>query len=190
MDVCFWAVFTTWLQAQSPAARAGVETVAMDGLTGSKSAAAEGLPNAAVVMDPFYVVALAGDDLDRTRQRLQQEPTVTVVAPGIRSTGSGPSRAPGLPYSPTDNTSLLPQCSPTRATCAAAPATYWPTLTVPAGRTGQRRPINGRLEHLRGTALGFPSLTNYLARPFLIGRRLQNPTTPSSAMSHRTCMGH
>jgi len=40
------AVFTTWLQAQSPASRAGVETVAMDGFTGYKSAAAEALPAA------------------------------------------------------------------------------------------------------------------------------------------------
>jgi len=67
------AVFTTWLQAQSPAFRAGIETVAMDGFTGYKSAAAEALPNAVTVMDPFHVVALAGDALDRCRQRLQQE---------------------------------------------------------------------------------------------------------------------
>ena len=67
------AVFTTWLFAQSPAFRAGVETVAMDGFTGYKSAAAEALPDAVAVMDPFHVVALAGDALDRTRQRVQQE---------------------------------------------------------------------------------------------------------------------
>jgi len=67
------AVFTTWLQAQSAAFRAGVETVAMDGFTGYKSAAAEALPDAVAVMDPFHVVALAGDALARARQRLQQE---------------------------------------------------------------------------------------------------------------------
>jgi len=66
------AVFTTWLQAQSPASRAGVETVAMDGFTGYKSAAAEALPAAVTVMDLFHVVAPAGDALDRCRQRLQQ----------------------------------------------------------------------------------------------------------------------
>ena len=67
------AVFTTWLQAQSSAFRAGIETVAMDGFTGDKPAAAEALPDAVTVMDPFHVVALAGDALDRCRQRLQQE---------------------------------------------------------------------------------------------------------------------
>ncbi len=51
------AVFSTWLQAQSAVFRAGVETVAMDGFTGYKSATAEALPDtvavAVAVMDPF-----------------------------------------------------------------------------------------------------------------------------------------
>ena len=67
------AVFTTWLAAQTLEFRAGIETVAMDGFTGFKTAAAEQLPDAVAVMDPFHVVALAGDALDRCRQRLQQE---------------------------------------------------------------------------------------------------------------------
>ncbi len=65
-------VFTTWLQQQNPACRAGVEVVAIDGFTGYKSAAAEAVPDAVAVMDPFHVVAPAGDALDRCRQRLQQ----------------------------------------------------------------------------------------------------------------------
>jgi transposase len=32
---------------------------------------------------------------------------------------------------------------------------------------GPTEPINGRLEHLRGTALGFRNLTNYIARSLL-----------------------
>ena len=44
----------------------------MDGFTGFKTAAAEQLPAATAVMDPFHVVALAGDALDRCRQRIQQ----------------------------------------------------------------------------------------------------------------------
>ena len=51
----------------------GIETVAMDGFTGFKTAAAEVLPDAIAVMDPFQVVALAGDALDRCRQRVKQE---------------------------------------------------------------------------------------------------------------------
>ena len=45
----------------------------MDGFTGFKTAAAEVVPDAVAVMDPFHVVALAGDALDRCRQRVQQE---------------------------------------------------------------------------------------------------------------------
>jgi len=67
------AVFTTWLEQQSTDFRDGIEVVAMDGFTGFKTAASEQLPDAVAVMDPFHVVALAGDALDRCRQRVQQQ---------------------------------------------------------------------------------------------------------------------
>ena len=60
-------VFKTWLDAQTTAFREGIEVVAMDGFTGFKTAAAETIPEAVAVMDPFHVVALAGDALDRCR---------------------------------------------------------------------------------------------------------------------------
>jgi transposase len=47
-------VFTSWLDAQSAAFRDGIEVVAMDGFTGFKTAAAETVPEAVAVMDPFY----------------------------------------------------------------------------------------------------------------------------------------
>jgi hypothetical protein len=43
----------------------------MDGFTGFKTATAEELPDATAVMDPFHVVRLAGDALDRCRRRVQ-----------------------------------------------------------------------------------------------------------------------
>lgn len=43
------------------------------GFTGFKTAAADEVPDAVAVMDPFHVVALAGDALDRCRQRVQQD---------------------------------------------------------------------------------------------------------------------
>ena len=67
------AVFKTWLDAQTQGLRDGIEVVAMDGFTGFKTAAAETLPDAVAVMDPFHVAALAGDALDRCRQRVQQQ---------------------------------------------------------------------------------------------------------------------
>ena len=45
----------------------------MDGFTGFKTATAEELPDAVAVMDPFHVVRLAGDALDRCRRRVQQD---------------------------------------------------------------------------------------------------------------------
>ncbi len=45
----------------------------MDGFTGFKTAAAEELPTATAVMDPFHVVRLAGDALDQCRRRVQHD---------------------------------------------------------------------------------------------------------------------
>ena len=66
-------VFTTWLTSRPDTWRSRIEIVAMDGFTGFKSAAAEELPDARAVMDPFHVVHLAGDALDECRRRIQQE---------------------------------------------------------------------------------------------------------------------
>ena len=44
----------------------------MDGFTGFKTAAAEEIPAAVAVMDPFHVVRLAGDALNDCRRRVQQ----------------------------------------------------------------------------------------------------------------------
>lgn len=66
-------VFSDWLAARSQAWRDVIEVVAMDGFTGFKTASKQHLPGATEVMDPFHVVQLAGDALDRVRQRVQQE---------------------------------------------------------------------------------------------------------------------
>ena len=66
-------VFKTWLAARDKAWRDGLEVVAMDGFTGFKAAAAEEIPQAVAVMDPFHVVRLAGDALDECRRRTQQD---------------------------------------------------------------------------------------------------------------------
>src|ERR1700710_1168183 len=45
----------------------------MDGFGGYKNAAPAALPDAVTVMDPFHVVALAGQKLALCRQRVQQD---------------------------------------------------------------------------------------------------------------------
>lgn len=64
-------VFATWLADRPDGWRNAVDVVAMDGFTGFKTAAAEEVPEATAVMDPFHVVRLAGDALDRCRRRVQ-----------------------------------------------------------------------------------------------------------------------
>lgn len=66
-------VLKTWMAARDQAFRDRVKVVAMDGFTGYKSATAEELPAARIVMDPFHVVRLAGEKLDRCRTRIQQD---------------------------------------------------------------------------------------------------------------------
>ena len=66
-------VFKTWLASGPHTWRSRIEIVAKDGITGFKSAAAEELPDAKAVMDPFHVVHLAGNALDECRRRTGQE---------------------------------------------------------------------------------------------------------------------
>jgi transposase len=66
------AAFKAWLTQRPQAWREAVEVVAMDGFTGFKTAAAEEIPAAVAVMDPFHVVRLAGDALNDCRRRVQQ----------------------------------------------------------------------------------------------------------------------
>ena len=48
----------------------------------------------------------------------------------------------------------------------------------PGTSNGPTEAINGRLEHLRGSALGFRNLTNYVARCLLESRRIQTLLHP------------
>lgn len=65
--------FQAWLAGRPRAWRDGLEVAAMDGFTGFKTAASHELPEATAVLDPFHVVRLAGDALDRCRRRVQQD---------------------------------------------------------------------------------------------------------------------
>ena len=56
----------------------------------------------------------------------------------------------------------------------------------PGTSNGPTEAINGRLEHLRGSALGFRNLTNYIARSPTRIRRIQTPTTPPIVKSRIT----
>jgi transposase len=212
--------FKTWL-AQRPAVwRQVLEVVAMDGFTGFKTATTEELPDATAVMDPFHVVRLAGDALDRCRRRVQQDlhghrgrsndplyrarrtlhtgtdlltdrqrqrltalfafdEHVQVQATwGIYQRMIGAYREPDRRRGRQLMTALINTLS------RGVPAALTELITLgrtlkkraadvlayfdrPGTSNGPTEAINGRLEHLRGSALGFRNLTNYIARCLL-----------------------
>jgi len=213
-------VFATWLAERPQAWRDKVEIVAMDGFTGFKTAAVDKLPDAVEVMDPFHVVQLAGDALDRCRQRVQQETLGHRGRAGDPLYSARRTLHTGLDLLSDKQKARLEavfsddQHAPVEATWgvyqnlvdayrnpdpAAGRQAMQKVITalsrgVPAalvelrklGSTLKRRAsdvlayfdhprtsngpteaINGRLEHLRGSALGFRNLTHYIARSLL-----------------------
>ncbi len=212
--------FKQWLAARSQAWRDQVEVVAMDGFTGFKTAAAEELPKAVTVMDPFHVVRLAGDALDQCRRRVQQDlhghrgrkddplykarrtlhtgnnlltdtqrerltalfaadEHVEVEATwGIYQRMVGAYRDPNPQHGRELMTALIDAVSSAVPAALSEVAKLGRTLASRAGdvlayfdrpgtSNGPTEAINGRLEHLRGSALGFRNLTNYIARSLL-----------------------
>jgi transposase len=212
--------FKQWLRSRPKRWRDGVDVVAMDGFTGFKTAAAEEIPDAVPVLDPFHVVRLAGDALERTRQRVQQatlghrgragdplyvsrrtlhtgddlltdtqrarltalfavDEHVEVEATwGIyqriiaayrhpdKKTGKQMMRAvidavsAGVP-------AALKELRKLGRTLKRRAADVLAFFDRPGTSNGPTEAINGRLEHLRGTALGFRNLTHYIARSLL-----------------------
>ncbi|WP_182360007.1 ISL3 family transposase [Tomitella gaofuii] len=65
-------VLQDWMISRGQAFRDRITVVAMDGFAGYRTATGEELPRARIVMDPFHVVQLAGEKLDRCRTRIQQ----------------------------------------------------------------------------------------------------------------------
>ncbi|MFC8596816.1 ISL3 family transposase [Isoptericola sp. NPDC057191] len=212
--------FKQWLAARPKSWRDGVEVVAMDGFTGFKTAAAEELPDAVAVMDPFHVVRLAGDALDRCRRRVQQDlhghrgrakdplyrarrtlhtgadlmtnkqqariealfatdEHVEVEATwgiyqSVITAYRHPDRAQGhaLMSAAIDALSrgvpaALTELVTLGRTLKKRTADVLAFFDLPGSSNGPTEAINGRLEHLRGSALGVRNLTHYIARSLL-----------------------
>ncbi|MCT2974481.1 ISL3 family transposase [Propionibacterium freudenreichii] len=213
-------VFKTWLSERDQAWRNAVEVVAMDGFTGFKTATTEELPDAVAVMDPFHVVRLAGDALDKCRRRIQQHlhghrgRTGDPLYSARRTLHTGTSlltdkqkarldalfaddahaaveitwaayqrmitayREPDRARGRDLMNKLITSLSSGLPAALAELRTLGLTLTQratdvlayfdrPGTSNGPTEAINGRLEHLRGSALGFRNLTNYIARSLL-----------------------
>lgn len=212
--------FKTWLAERDELWRDGIEVVAMDGFTGFKTAAAEEVPEAVAVMDPFHVVRLAGDALDRCRRRVQlaihghrgfkddplyksrrtlhtgaglltdkqinrlnalftEDAHVEVEATwGVYQRMVAAYRHEDRRQGRELMVKLIDSIS------SGVPKTLVEVITLgrtlkkraadvlayfdrPGTSNGPTEALNGRLEHLRGSALGFRNPTNYIARSLL-----------------------
>ncbi len=214
------SAFAAWLANRPNGWRAGIEVVAMDGFTGFKTAAVEAMPDTVTVMDPFHVVRLAGDALDRCRRRVQQDlhghrgrrgdplytSRRTLHTGADLLTTRQQARLDRL-FAHPDHTEVEVTWSVYQRMVAAyrnpdrrhgrrlmeqliaslssgVPAVLDELVTLgrtlkkraadvlayfdrPGTSNGPTEAINGRLEHLRGSALGFRNLTNYIARCLL-----------------------
>lgn len=156
--------FKTWLSQRPKDWRDGTGVVTMDGFTGFKTATTEELPDAATVMDPFHLVRLAGDALDRCRRRIQQ------IIHGHRGRKDDPLyRARRTLHT---GAGLLTGKQKDRLLALfAAEKQRGDDVLAYSGRpgtsNGPTEAINGRLEHLHGPAPGFRNLTSYIARSLL-----------------------
>jgi len=192
----------------------------MDGFTGFKTATSEELPAAVAVMDPFHVVRLGGDALERCRRRVQldtcghrgrksdplyaarrtlqtgedlltdkQRDRLTKLFAidahvEVEATWGIYQRMITAYRHPDRRTGRTLMGALIESISDAVPAALTEVITL--GRTLKRRAedvlayfdrpgtsngpteaINGRLEHLRGSALGFRNLTHYIARSLL-----------------------
>lgn len=213
-------VFKQWLAGRPKAWRDEIEVVAMDGFSGFKTAAAEELPEAVPVMDPFHVVRLAGDGLNRCRQRVQQQSlghrgragdplykarrtlhtghslltdkqrdrldalfaddghveveTTWGIYQRIVAAYREPDKIKGktMMKAVIDSvTSGVPaaliEIRRLGRTLRQRAADILAFFDRPGTSNGPTEAINGRLEHLRGTALGFRNLSHYIARSLL-----------------------
>jgi transposase len=213
-------VFKAWLQDRPEAWRDAIEVIAMDGFTGFKSAAAEEVPQAVAVMDPFHVVRLGGDAVDSCRRRVQrqvhghrgraddplyrarrtlmtgvdlltdkQRHRLEVLFQvddhvAVEATWSVYQRMVAAYRHPDRHQGKALMAKLITAVSHGVPAALSEVITL--GRTLKRRAsdilayfdrphtsngpteaLNGRLEHLRGSALGFRNLTHYVARSLL-----------------------
>ena len=233
VEGCSKHAFKTWLAERPQAWRDRVEVVAMDGFTGFKTATTEELPDAVTVMDPFHVVRLAGDALDRRRRRVQQgmhghrgrkddplyrarrtlhtgtslltdkqiDRLISLFADDrhveVEATWGIYQRMIAAYRDPDRGKGRQLMSALIASVSTGVPKALSEVITLgrnlkkraadvlayfdrPGTSNGPTEAINGRLEHLRGSALGFRNLTNYIARSHrgVLRRRRAPPTLP------------
>ncbi|NLU13868.1 MAG: ISL3 family transposase [Gammaproteobacteria bacterium] len=209
-----------------------IESIAMDGFTGFKSAAQEALPRAQTVLDPFHVVRWASSMLDDCRRRVQQDTlgrrgrkndplynsrrtlltrisylsdankkqlvrlfaddrhlevdctwsmyqrVVSAYNEPVRERGKKLMQELIKIITASDLPKALTEVKGLGKTLKKYAQSILAYFDRPGTSNGPTEAINGRLEHLRGTALGFRNLTNYIARCLLKSGGFRNQLHP------------
>lgn len=173
----------------------------MDGLTGYKTAIAEQLPDARAVMDPFHVVKLASDALDRARRQVQQTRLAGLFADQrhmivevtwcayqkMIDAYQHPDKAHGralmsalIDSIATGVPAGIQEIARLGRTLKRRSEDILAYFDHPGTSNGPTEAINGRLKHLRGIVQGLaqPCSLHHPQPPR--SRRIQTPITPSN----------
>lgn len=224
--------FKQWLNNRPRAWRDQIESIAMDGFTGFKSAAQEALPQAQTVLDPFHVVRWASNMLDECRRRVQHDilgrrgrkndplyksrrtllTRISYLSDAnkkqlfqlfadehhlevdctwnmyqrVVSAYNEPDRGRGKKLmqeviniiTASDLPKALIEVKGLGKTLKKYAQSILAYFDRPGTSNGPTEAINGRLEHLRGTALGFRNVTHYIARCLLKSGGFRNQLHP------------
>jgi transposase len=139
-------VFKAWLGERDTSWRDCVEVVAMDGFTGALFAVSEHVEVEAT-WGIYQRMIAAYREPDKKHGKAMMQAVIDSVASGVPATLSEIRK--------------LGRTLKQRATDILA------FFDRPGTSNGPTEAINGRLEHLRGSAPGFRNLTNYIARSLL-----------------------
>lgn len=130
----------------------------MEGFTGFKTVATPRMPKTTTMVAPFHIIRLVGDAPDVCRRRVQishhstRGRTYHPINPPRRTLHTGAD---------------LLTAKQQRCLAQLSRDDRQVEVAHHGSSNGPTETINCRLEHLRGTALGFRNLTHYLARSLL-----------------------
>jgi transposase len=181
-------VFKQWLAARPADWSKAIEVVAMDGFSGFKTAAAEELPDAVPAGDPLYGVRRTlhtGASLLTEKQTARLDAVFAAEEHvEVEATWGIYQRIVAAYREPDKNKAKEMMRAVIDAVSSGVPAALTEIRRLgrtlkqraadvlaffdrPGTSNGPTEAINGRLEHLRGSALGFRNLTHYIARSLL-----------------------
>lgn len=175
-------VFKSWLGGRPKVWTEGVEVVAMDGFTGFQAAAAKELPRSRLWIR-FMSSGLPAMPWTAAVSAFDGRPSGTTDGPGTGSTPPGGTQGKQLSCKLWSRDQCR-RCRRAERGHDARPDAETPCrrrariLDRPGTSNGLNAALNGRLEHLPRSALGFRNLANSTARSLLEAGGFRPPLDP------------